>query len=141
MLEFFRAFAPLFEGFRERAALVRALLRSERTAFVLVCGPAEERVADALYFARRLREGEHQLGPLLVNRVHPRFEGDVPDAPGVELLRWLGERDAAGIAHLRSLLPREHPLGVLLLQEDEPASLEALGAFARLLADALSPRR
>lgn len=36
MAEFFQAFAPLYAGFHERAEAVEALLRSERTRFVLV---------------------------------------------------------------------------------------------------------
>ena len=72
MAEFFGAFGPLYEGFRERATEVQALLRSPRTAFVLVSGPGEERVPDALFFARRLAEAGHHLGPVIVNRIHPR---------------------------------------------------------------------
>ena len=48
------------------------------TLFVLVTGPGEERVADTLFFARRLREAGHRLGPVVVNRVHPPADGDRP---------------------------------------------------------------
>ena len=44
--EFFQAFGPLYAGFRERALEVQALLRSERTRFLLVAGPGSERNAD-----------------------------------------------------------------------------------------------
>ena len=44
MAEFFQAFAPLYEGFRERAVKVKALLRSPRTLFVVVSGPGEDAI-------------------------------------------------------------------------------------------------
>jgi anion-transporting ArsA/GET3 family ATPase len=71
MAEFFQAFSPLYAGFRERAAQVEELLRSPRTLFVLVAGPGEERIADTLFFARRLQQAGYRLGPIVVNRVHP----------------------------------------------------------------------
>jgi len=41
MVEFFRAFGPLYEGFRARAAEVERLLREPETGFLLVAGPGE----------------------------------------------------------------------------------------------------
>jgi len=81
MAEFFQAFAPLYGGFRERAVEVEALLRSPRTLFVLVAGPGEEKIPDALFFARRLEQAGYRLGPILVNRVHPRARRPPPSAP------------------------------------------------------------
>lgn len=71
MAEFFQAFGPLYDGFRERAKEVEELLRSRRTLFVLVAGPGEEGIPDTLFFARRLAEAGYAVGPILVNRVHP----------------------------------------------------------------------
>jgi anion-transporting ArsA/GET3 family ATPase len=129
MAEFFQAFAPLFDGFRDRALEVQKLLLSDRTEFVLVSGPGAQRVADTLFFARRLTEAGHRLGTIVVNRVHPR----VDDAPAVAspddgrgLLAWLGERDHEGVAQLRELLGASHPLVVVPLLPDEPTDLEAL---------------
>lgn len=82
MAEFFQAFSPLYAGFRQRATEVEALLRSPRTLFVLVAGPGEERIADTLFFARRLQEAGYRLGPVVVNRVHP----ETADAPPRGLL-------------------------------------------------------
>ncbi len=135
MAEFFQAFGPLFDGFRRRATEVRALLRSPRTLFVLVSGPGEERVADTLFFARRLREGGHRLGPLVVNRVHPLVDPAAAAAAGEGgvLLSWLGERDHRGTAALRSLLsPGEAPIELPLLP-DQPTGIDALGELADLL--------
>jgi anion-transporting ArsA/GET3 family ATPase len=143
MAEFFQAFGPLYEGFRERAQAVEQLLRSPKTRFVLVAGPGEERIPDTLFFARRLEQAGYHLGPILVNRVHPRFliKGAAPDPSGRsggahcpptgwELLTWLGERDQKGLVGLASLLANDQPVIDIPLMPEEPtdlASLEALG--------------
>jgi anion-transporting ArsA/GET3 family ATPase len=145
MSEFFQAFEPLFEGFRQRAAEVEALLRSPRTRFLLVAGPGEERVADTLFFARRLREAGYHLAAVAVNRVHPEVAavaapgagaghatgaaGDPCRPDGRHLLAWLGERDRHGLFELRSLLGDEQPLVALPLLPDEPTDLPALAAL------------
>jgi anion-transporting ArsA/GET3 family ATPase len=140
MAEFFQAFAPLFEGFRTRALEVQRLLRSDRCRFVLVSGPGPERVADTLFFARRLQEAGMRLGPVVVNRVHPEATHDADEQlAGHRLLAWLGRRDRRGVEELRSLLGGSHPLVDLPLLPDEPtdlASLTALGeAFTSRLVD------
>lgn len=146
MAEFFQAFGPLYEGFRGRALEVEELLRSRRTLFVLVTGPGEERIADTLFFARRLEEAGYNLGPIVVNRVHPRFlvEGEVPSShdpchpTGWELLSWAGERDRRGLVELAKLLSREQPLVDIPLQPDEPTDLPSLEALGKLLDSRLS---
>jgi len=131
MAEFFQIWAPLYEGFKARAREVQALLRARGTLFVLVAGPGEERIADALFFARRLREAGHRLGPIVVNRVHPRIAGGADAAGGMRLLAWLGERDHRGVHALRDLLAPDDLLVDLPLLEREPTSLEALEALGR----------
>ncbi len=147
MLEFFQSFGPLYGGFRERARQVEGLLASERTLFVLIAGPGEERVADALFFARRLKEAGYRLGPVVVNRVHPVLEpaGGEPAPPpaaerpcatdGRRLFAWLGEQDRRGVESLRALLAGTQPVVPLPLQANEPTNLEALESLgAHLLA-------
>jgi anion-transporting ArsA/GET3 family ATPase len=142
MAEFFAAFAPLFAGFRARALEVQALLRRPETVFALVAGPGEERNADTLFFARRLREAGYRLGPILVNRVHPRREAEAtPEGAGRKLLAWLGERDARGVAALRALLPGGQPLLALPLLSAEPVDLPALAAVGEDLQAALAAVR
>ncbi|HEX2252288.1 MAG TPA: ArsA-related P-loop ATPase [Thermoanaerobaculia bacterium] len=140
MAEFFQAFEPLYGGFRERARQVEELLRSPRTLFVLVSGPGEERIADTLFFARRLGEAGYHLGPIVVNRVHPQVSGPLPGLPedpctpdGRALLAWLGERDHRGLAHLRGLVPQGRPLVALPLLRREPTDLASLEAVGREL--------
>jgi anion-transporting ArsA/GET3 family ATPase len=139
MAEFFAAFAPLFEGFRQRALEVQALLRAPGTVFVLVAGPGEERNADTLFFARRLREAGYRLGPIVINRVHPRADRPAGELTGEgrRLLAWLGERDQRGVAALRALVPAEQPLLALPLLPAEPVDLGALARLGAALRQAL----
>jgi anion-transporting ArsA/GET3 family ATPase len=145
MAEFFSAFGPLYEGFRERATEVQELLRAPSTTFALVSGPGEERVPDTLFFARKLAEAGHRLGPIIVNRIHPPFavgtarrDGSVELAGGLRLLAWLGERDRRGLAELRSLLTGAQALVEVPLLPREPTDLAALAELADLLAESIS---
>jgi len=141
MVEFFQAFGPLFEGFRERALKVQQLLRSKETLFVVVSGPGEERIPDTMFFARRLLEAKHHLGPVIVNRVHPRVQGSEsastgsrPEEKARRLLRWLGERDHRGLAQLSALLP-DQGLVELGLRPTAPNDLPSLLALGQSLLD------
>jgi anion-transporting ArsA/GET3 family ATPase len=140
MAEFFQAFAPLYDGFVERALEVQKMLRSSDTVFTLVSGPGEGRVADTLFFARKLTEAGYNLGPVVVNRIHPV----VRDAPAVAtlddgrgLLGWLGRKDHEGVAQLRELLGGSHPLVVVPLLPEEPTDLDALAELGSMLRDQL----
>jgi hypothetical protein len=162
MAEFFQAFAPLYDGFRQRAGEVQALLRRPDTGFLLVSGPGESRVPDTLYFARRLQQGKHHLAGIVVNQVHGGGPGEwgqegqrgssratpapsapsAPSAPavpiGAELLRWLRERDARGLAALRQLVTDGTPLAHLPLLAEPPTGLEELTALGRALTQRLA---
>lgn len=139
MAEFFQAFAPLFDGFRSRALQVQELLRSERTMFVLVSGPGAGRVADTLFFARRLTDAGYRLGPIVINRVHPLLEPVSPatESEGRRLLAWLGRRDHDGVAELRDLVEDTHPVIEVPLMADEPTDLDALMELGRLYEEQL----
>jgi anion-transporting ArsA/GET3 family ATPase len=130
MAEFFQAFGPLFDGFRRRAEEVQELLRAAGTIFVLVAGPGEERVSDAMFFARRLREAGYRLGPIVVNRIHSRLEGA---GEGAALLRWLGERDHRGLEALESLLPDDQAVIPVPLLPEEPTTLPTLDKISTSL--------
>jgi anion-transporting ArsA/GET3 family ATPase len=140
MAEFFQAFAPLYDGFVERALEVQRMLRSDATTFTLVSGPGEQRVADTLFFARKLAETGYRLGPIVVNRVHPKVDGaakavNLDDGRG--LLAWLGQKDHEGVAQLRELLGGSHPLVVVPLLPDEPTNLESLAELGATLREQL----
>jgi len=135
MAEFFQAFGPLFDGFRQRALEVQELLRSPETRFLVVSGPGEERIADTMFFARKLHETGHRVGPILVNRVHPMLpprprQGREPE--GAALLRWLGERDRRGLEALERLVGRNGLVAVPLLP-GAPAGLEELERLGALV--------
>lgn len=143
MLEFFQAFGPLYEGFRERAREVEELLASERTRFLLVAAPGGDQVPDTLFFARRLEEAGYHLGSVVVNRVHPAFpeeerlQGGAPggDAPtGRRLFAWLGAQDRRGVEALRALMAGSRPVAALPLSPREPTTLEALEELGEHLA-------
>ena len=76
-VEFFANLEGMYDGFKERAGAVNALLKSDATSFVVVTSPAEESVREATYFAARLDQAGLPFGALVVNRVHPRI-GDRP---------------------------------------------------------------
>jgi anion-transporting ArsA/GET3 family ATPase len=69
--EFFLAFEGMYEGFKERAAQVQALLRDRASAFVLVASPARTSLEEALFFHERLREAGMPFVCFIVNRLHP----------------------------------------------------------------------
>jgi anion-transporting ArsA/GET3 family ATPase len=132
MLEFFRAFAPLYDGFRARADQVRNLLQEKETLFTLVSGPGADRIPDTMFFARKLRERGHRVGPIVVNQVHPQADrrtvGQAASElkAGLDLLAHLGERDHRGLVSLRKLLRKGEPLAVVPLRAAPPDSLAAL---------------
>jgi anion-transporting ArsA/GET3 family ATPase len=144
MAEFFQAFTPLYDGFRERALEVQRLLRADGTLFVLVSGPGHQRVADTLFFARRLKEAGYRLGPVVVNRIHPELAGHSKPSEltgaahdGRQLMGWLGSRDREGVNELRSLLRGSHPLVELPLLPTEPTDLESLARLGELFFEML----
>ena len=129
MVEFFQAFQPLYAGFRERALAVQELLRRDDTLFLLVAGPGEATIPDTMFFARKLEEAGHRLGPVVVNRLHPEVELEPPTEPSArelwELTGWLGRRDARGLKQLRHLL-QAHPVPAIEVQPEAPTDLSAL---------------
>ncbi|MDH3744659.1 MAG: hypothetical protein OES47_06105 [Acidobacteriota bacterium] len=147
MVEFFQAFEPLFEGFRARASEVRRLLTSPETRFLLVSGAGEDRVPDTLFFARRLEEAGHHLGPIVVNRLHPSADSagrgrakqsvDPGRTDGRRLLIQLARREAAALEHLESLLSEDQVLAALPLLPEAPTGLEGLDELGRLLEERL----
>jgi anion-transporting ArsA/GET3 family ATPase len=109
---FFRALGGLIEGFKERAAGVKALLRDEGTTFVVVTSPEREPVEEAIFFAGKLRDAGMRFGGLVVNRVHP-LDGGPPEADVDALAQALGdEKLAAKVARTyaeeRALAERDH---------------------------------
>ncbi|MET3807131.1 anion-transporting ArsA/GET3 family ATPase [Nakamurella sp. UYEF19] len=68
---FVQLFEGMFGGFRDRAQATYDLLRSSRTAFVVVAVPEPDALREASYFADRLRAERMPLAGLVLNRTHP----------------------------------------------------------------------
>jgi anion-transporting ArsA/GET3 family ATPase len=114
-------FSSLLEGFRQRAAAVKATLRSPVTAFVLVTSPDAGLVAETMYLHHRLCRQELPPELVLVNRV-TEPPPPLPDQP-----RWrerLAEEVRSG-APLLSALERAH-LNLSRLAARDHRQLEAL---------------
>ena len=96
---FFRALGGLIDGFRERAAGVKAILADPATTFLVVTSPEREPVTEAIYFRGKLRDAAMPFGGLVVNRVHVRAaEEEDPDHVRAALVPELGETLAAKVA-------------------------------------------
>src|SRR3712207_8903044 len=75
---FLRALGGLIDGFRERAAGVKAVLSDPGTLFLIVTSPSRDPIEEAIFFHGKLREARMPFGGLIVNRVQPAdgLEGD-----------------------------------------------------------------
>jgi len=140
MSEFFQAFAPLFDGFKQRAGEVRQLLRAPGTSFMMVSAPGPHRVADTLHFVRRLTEAGHRVGSVIVNRIHTfsrKGDSRAPAVGGMALLEWIARKEAEGTTMLRNLLGQDYPVIEIPLRRDEPTHIEALAELGSLIAETL----
>ena len=68
LVDFFLEFKDLIAGFRSRAEQVYALLRDERTAFVLVTSPEVNTLDEADFFHRKLLEFDMHPEAVVINR-------------------------------------------------------------------------
>jgi anion-transporting ArsA/GET3 family ATPase len=77
---FFQAFDGMEAGFKDRAEQVLKLLTSPATSYVLVASPKRDTVAEARFFAEKLGEADIPIAALIVNRMHPHFTDEMPEA-------------------------------------------------------------
>src|SRR5579859_34508 len=68
MAEFITELNDLFGGFKQRAGMVEAALRSPEVSFVLVTSPAPMSIQEVLFFSERLEEAKMPRGAFVVNR-------------------------------------------------------------------------
>ena len=87
---FFAAFEGMEAGFRDRAGEVRTLLRSPRTAFVVVAGPQADTVTEAKFFLDRISAEGVALGAIVANRLLPRFGPERIDTLEAAAVRHAG---------------------------------------------------
>ena len=67
--EFLQSFQGMYNGFKERAAAVRALLSRPEVGFVLVTSPSPLAVKEVLAFHERLKAESMPVAGLVVNRL------------------------------------------------------------------------
>jgi anion-transporting ArsA/GET3 family ATPase len=74
---FMIAFEGMYEGFKDRAGRVKALLKSPDAAFVLVTNPNPLTIQEALFFHGALKDDGIRTAAVVVNRVQrdPRRHG------------------------------------------------------------------
>ena len=131
LAEFFQAFGGMVGGFRERARKVNQLLADPRTSFLVVCGPQDEPISEAVYFHHKLVEAEMHFGGVIVNKVH--YQGEVAK-PGPKLVGQLTEllgdpdlahRVSANLEDFRGLAKRDRRnIERLALELGAPAVIE-----------------
>jgi anion-transporting ArsA/GET3 family ATPase len=150
--QLFRALGSLIDGFRERAAAVKALLADPSTTFFIVTSPEREPVAEAIFFHGKLREARMAFGGLIVNRaviadpslgepaaVREALSADLGDrlaakvADSVADLQLLAVRDAESIERLKTELDEPEPIVVPRL-DGEVQDIDGLLALYRHLA-------
>jgi len=152
--EFFLAFESMYDGFKERASRVHALLREASSGFVMVAGPSPLALEEALYFHRRLTEKGMPFVAFVVNRVHSdparevrsrrRERADVPLALAARLSETLREQQVLARAERRAVArlevdTRERPLLVPELDHDIH-DLRGLAEFGQLAFGSPAPR-
>ncbi|MDH4168912.1 MAG: AAA family ATPase [Acidimicrobiia bacterium] len=70
-IAFFAAFEGMEDGFKQRAQDVLTLLKSERTAFLLVASPRHDTITEAQHFGGQLHEAGITVRAAVINRMHP----------------------------------------------------------------------
>jgi anion-transporting ArsA/GET3 family ATPase len=120
MAEFITELNSLFGGFKQRAAMVEAALRSPEVSFVLVTSPAPPSIQEVLYFGDRLAESRMPRGAFVVNRF--RLPPPSADAPPTE-------RDAAEAIAARGLALEEGAPARLVRAYGDAVLLAALDAL------------
>ena len=147
---FFRSLGGLIDGFKERAASVKALLAAPETTFLIVTSPEREPVAEAIFFREKLREARMPFGGLIVNRTHILDDALASVSPlpaqlsgalaakvdaSVADLRVRAARDAESIEDLADRLGEPDPIVVPRLDGDVQ-DVDGLLALYRHLARA-----
>ena len=121
MAEFIGELNDLFGGFKQRAAMVEASLRSPEVSFVLVTSPAPPSIQEVLFFSERLESSQMPRGAFVVNRfrVPPPGAGASPPT----------EKEVAGAIAARGLALGSDAPSRLVQAYRDAVSLAALDAL------------
>jgi anion-transporting ArsA/GET3 family ATPase len=95
---FMMAFEGMYEGFKDRAGRVKALLSSRDAAFVLVTSPNPLTTQEALFFHKALQADGIGTAAVVVNRVQrdPRRHGGPDNLPALKEALQLSQIKDAG---------------------------------------------
>ncbi|HTT69581.1 MAG TPA: ArsA-related P-loop ATPase [Anaeromyxobacteraceae bacterium] len=86
LAELMASFQSMYDGFKNRAAAVRALLAQPEVGFVVVSSATPASVDEGLYFFERLRADAMPIAGVVVNRVTPAlWPGGGPTPPASAL--------------------------------------------------------
>jgi anion-transporting ArsA/GET3 family ATPase len=114
--EFFGSLEGMYDGFKQRARDVTALLHSSVTSFIVVTSPATESVAEACYFATRLEESGLPFGAVVVNRVHPQYSDGIEARPR-QITKLQAGNDASRL--LAKLIQNEQSFRKIVRSEEQ----------------------
>ncbi len=86
--EFFFNFKDMYQGIRQRASAIHALLHDAQTNFVFVCGPSRDQLETSLRFIKSLKNEGIVPRHVIVNKVHKEVEefASGPDAQRPEAI-------------------------------------------------------
>ena len=87
LAELLGSFGGMYEGFKNRAAAVRALLAQPEVGFVIVSSASPRSVDEALYFHERLHAESMPIAGVVANRVARGLWPDGGALPGGDALR------------------------------------------------------
>ncbi len=114
--DFLQGFQGMYDGFKERAAVVHALLSRPEVGFVLVTSASPISIGEVLAFHERLHAETMPIAGLVANRVTPDlWPGGGPLPGAAELSRALsaaGAKDADLAARLARTLAEHQSLAI-----------------------------
>jgi anion-transporting ArsA/GET3 family ATPase len=95
---FMMAFEGMYEGFKDRATRVKALLTSREAAFVLVTSAQPLTIQEALFFHKALADDGISTAAVIVNRVQrdPKRHGGPDNLPALREALQLAQIKDAG---------------------------------------------
>ncbi len=136
LAEFFQAFSGMVGGFQDRAQKVNELLADPQSTFLVVCGPQNDSIEQALEFHAKLADRQLPFGGAVVNKVHYADPGsaesvkealggmlDDPDLIGRVVANFtdysaLAERDGQNIKELEADIGADRVIQVPYLDSD-----------------------
>jgi anion-transporting ArsA/GET3 family ATPase len=132
--DFLQGFQGMYDGFKDRAAAVHALLSRPEVGFVLVTSPSAIAIDEVLAFHERLHAESMPVAGLVANRVTPELWPPAEALPGADELaaaagadgvaRAMAARLAATLAEHQALAAAERrALSRLFATVDVPRSV------------------